>query len=129
LNRAFLSLLMNYNLVLQHEGSNLYKLPHMGKEKLEKRGELPFSIKVWEQEPLVVENVTNLNSVEADDLENDARNNIESFDDAGWLLFLDNDVGQEEIEDCFNLAIDTTDPDLLVEQIVALEIEEDTEKE
>jgi hypothetical protein len=107
-----------------------FKAPHMGKEKLEKRRELPFTLKEWEQKPIVVENAINCNMVEADAPENDARNTIESFDDADWLLFLDNDVGGKEFESRFSLAIDT-DLDLLVEQIVALgneDFEENTER-
>jgi hypothetical protein len=46
LNRAFLSLFQNYNLLLQHEGSNKYKVPHMGKERLERTGQLPITIAV-----------------------------------------------------------------------------------
>jgi hypothetical protein len=46
LNRAFLSLFQNYNLVLQHEGSNKYQVPHMGKQRLENIGELPITILV-----------------------------------------------------------------------------------
>jgi hypothetical protein len=46
LNRAFLSLFQNYNLLLQHEGSNKYKVPHMGKEQLEPTGNLPTTIAV-----------------------------------------------------------------------------------
>jgi hypothetical protein len=46
LNRAFLSLFQNYNMVLQHNGSNIYKVPHMGKGSLERRGLLPERITV-----------------------------------------------------------------------------------
>ncbi len=127
LNRAFLSLLMNYNLVLQHDGGNLYKLPHMGKEKLEKKGELPFTIKVWEPEATGNEMVLAEVDLNLTTIENDP-NPVESDnDDAGWLLFLDNDVGTDGIEDCFLSALDV-DPDYLVEQIIALENEEEEEE-
>jgi hypothetical protein len=46
LNRAFLTLFMNYNQILLNEGGNNYKLPHMGKEALENMGELPEKIAV-----------------------------------------------------------------------------------
>jgi hypothetical protein len=46
LNRAFLSLFMNYNMVLQNQGSNQYRIPHMGKERLEREGILPTTIEV-----------------------------------------------------------------------------------
>jgi hypothetical protein len=41
LNRAFLSLFQNYNMVLEHHGGNNYKVPHMRKEMLERMGQLP----------------------------------------------------------------------------------------
>jgi hypothetical protein len=46
LNQAFLSLLQNYNLLLKHKGSNKYKVPNMGKERLERTGQLPVTIAV-----------------------------------------------------------------------------------
>jgi hypothetical protein len=47
LNRAFLSLFMNYNMTKQHNGSNKYPVPHMGKDRLEKEGLLPTTLSVW----------------------------------------------------------------------------------
>jgi hypothetical protein len=44
LNRCWLSLMMNYNKVIEHNGSNQYKLGHMGKEQLERQGRLPTTI-------------------------------------------------------------------------------------
>jgi hypothetical protein len=46
LNRAFLSLFQNYNMVLINDGGNHYAVPHMGKDALERAGELPESIRV-----------------------------------------------------------------------------------
>lgn len=46
LNRCWLSLLMNYNMVLTHQGSNHYKQSHMYKDKLEKERNLPITIPV-----------------------------------------------------------------------------------
>jgi hypothetical protein len=45
LDHAFLSLMMNYNCVIQHEGSNKYTTPHMGKQRLERAGLLPTTIR------------------------------------------------------------------------------------
>jgi hypothetical protein len=50
LNRAFLSLFMNYNKVLETKGDNNYKQPHMGKAALERKGTLPITIPVFEEE-------------------------------------------------------------------------------
>jgi hypothetical protein len=47
LNRAFLSLFMNYNMTKKFNGSNKYPVPHMGKERLEREGLLPTTIPVW----------------------------------------------------------------------------------
>jgi hypothetical protein len=44
LNRAFLSLFMNYNQIKIHHGDNCYKLDHMGKQRLERIGMLPERI-------------------------------------------------------------------------------------
>jgi hypothetical protein len=38
LSRAFLSLFMNYNMMLEYKGDNQYKQLHMGKAALEKKG-------------------------------------------------------------------------------------------
>jgi hypothetical protein len=69
LNRAFLSLFLNYNMCLKHNGCNKYKVPHMGKERLERNGELPHTIKVWS--PLddvdVPEEIVNADNNHADE--------------------------------------------------------------
>jgi hypothetical protein len=46
INRAFLTLFTNYNAILQTEGKNNYKIMHMSKESLERRGLLPTRIVV-----------------------------------------------------------------------------------
>jgi hypothetical protein len=51
INKAFLSLFMNYNMVLQCEGDNKYKVPHMQKDLLERAGLLPTKIAVIEPIP------------------------------------------------------------------------------
>jgi hypothetical protein len=58
INRGFLSLMMNYNCVIEHKGSNQYKLKHMNKEKLERSGLLPTTIRVFD---------ANNNGMEVDD--------------------------------------------------------------
>jgi hypothetical protein len=63
LNRAYLSLFMNYNCVLQHEGGNKYAVPHMGKERLERLGTLPVTIAVEDfvvPEEVIEENEDNI---------------------------------------------------------------------
>ena len=47
INRIFLSLMMNMNCILENNGSNKYKTPHMGKDKLEREGRLPSTINVY----------------------------------------------------------------------------------
>ena len=44
LNFVFLSLQQCMKAIIESEGSNGYKIPHMGKERLERAGELPESI-------------------------------------------------------------------------------------
>jgi hypothetical protein len=66
LNRAFLSLFMNYNMTLKHDGCNKYPVPHMGKQRLERIGELPVTIRVWTP----VDDVPNAIFDEADDDDN-----------------------------------------------------------
>jgi hypothetical protein len=39
--------MMNYNETLKHDGCNKYNVPHMGKERLERLGELPVTLRVW----------------------------------------------------------------------------------
>jgi hypothetical protein len=46
INRAFLTLFTNYNAILQSDGKNSYKIKHMSKESLERRGLLPTKIAV-----------------------------------------------------------------------------------
>ena len=47
LNRIWLSYLMNLNEIMKHNGSNKYKTPHMGKERLERLGLLPLTLPVY----------------------------------------------------------------------------------
>lgn len=49
INRLWLSLLQNYNEVIDHHGCNQYPQPHMGKEALEKAGRLPITLEVTEE--------------------------------------------------------------------------------
>jgi hypothetical protein len=51
LNKAFLSLFMNYNMVLQYDGDNKYKVPHMRKDAIERAGLLSTKIAVIEPIP------------------------------------------------------------------------------
>jgi hypothetical protein len=44
INRVFLSHQQCMNCILEHNGDNNYKLPHMGKEQLERHGELPLQL-------------------------------------------------------------------------------------
>ena len=46
INRIWLSLMMVMNQIIDTNGNNDYTLPHMGKEKLEVRGQLPTTIAV-----------------------------------------------------------------------------------
>jgi hypothetical protein len=46
LNRAFLSLFMNCNCILQNKGGNKYGVPHMGKGIVEQLGIFPVTIQV-----------------------------------------------------------------------------------
>jgi hypothetical protein len=51
LNRAFLSLFMNYNCILQNKGGNKYGVPHMGKGRLEQLG--IFLLTIWVEDFVV----------------------------------------------------------------------------
>ena len=46
INRVFLTHMQVQNCILQRAGGNDYRLPHMGKDKLELHGQLPFTIMV-----------------------------------------------------------------------------------
>ena len=46
LNRIWLSLMGVLNQIIECNGNNDYKLPHMAKEKLERAGNLPVTIPV-----------------------------------------------------------------------------------
>jgi hypothetical protein len=74
LNRAFLSLMMNYNCILEFNGDNNYKMPHMKKAILERKGILPDSI-------LVYRNYDDDESSDDDDSNDDDNDNdVKSFD-------------------------------------------------
>jgi hypothetical protein len=67
LNRAFLSLFMNYNCVLSNNGNNKYKTPHMGKEMLERTGMLPITIRAVN----IADNVPDLGYLNENDVAGD----------------------------------------------------------
>jgi hypothetical protein len=46
INRIWLSLMGCLNEIIQHHGDNNYKIPHMGKDRLERTGQLPVAISV-----------------------------------------------------------------------------------
>jgi hypothetical protein len=46
LNRAYLTLFTNYNAIIQSDGKNNYKIKHMSKEMLERKGLLPTKMVV-----------------------------------------------------------------------------------
>jgi hypothetical protein len=48
LNRAWLTLQSCFNRFLELCGDNHYKIPHVDKKKLQRRGELPVSLRVTE---------------------------------------------------------------------------------
>jgi hypothetical protein len=62
LNRSFLSLLMNYNEALKHNGCNKFAVPHMGKERLERAGLLPTTLMVWKPSDEVPDGLLNNDS-------------------------------------------------------------------
>jgi hypothetical protein len=87
LNRAFLSLFMNYNMVLQYGGSNNYMVPHMAKERLERAGELPDRI--------MIEDIPDEIFVDRNDADQHVVDVDENFEDL-FDFGLEDDV--EEIE-------------------------------
>jgi hypothetical protein len=48
IDKAFLTLLLNYNEILKNNGGNNYKLPHMGKDSIFRKGILPVTFPVVE---------------------------------------------------------------------------------
>jgi hypothetical protein len=48
INRVFLTLQTILNEIIECNGDNTYKIPHMGKERLEREGRLPLVIAVTE---------------------------------------------------------------------------------
>ena len=46
INKIWLSLMCCLNEIIKHHGNNDYKLPHMGKDRLERIGQLPITIPV-----------------------------------------------------------------------------------
>lgn len=48
INRIWLSLMSCLNEIVEHHGDNNYKIPHIGKERLERIGELPIALPVCE---------------------------------------------------------------------------------
>ena len=46
INRVYLTLMSCLNEIIDHNGDNDYKLPHMGKERLERLGLLPQTLEV-----------------------------------------------------------------------------------
>jgi hypothetical protein len=46
INRMYLTLMSCMNMIIDHGGDNDYKIPHMGKEQLERQGLLPITLPV-----------------------------------------------------------------------------------
>jgi hypothetical protein len=46
INRTWLTLQTCFNEIINNHGGNIYKIPHMGKEKLQRLGQLPTTIPV-----------------------------------------------------------------------------------
>jgi hypothetical protein len=99
LNRAFISLQMNYNEVLKHGGCNLYKMPHMSKAKLEKRGCLPITLKAWKEGDDAVNGP--INCEENQEEENEE---VDVFDE--WLKFDEDEYNVDEFIDSFFSTLD-----------------------
>jgi len=49
INRIYLTLQCVLNQILEHHGDNNFKIPHLGKEKLEKENRLPLVLPVTQQ--------------------------------------------------------------------------------
>jgi hypothetical protein len=49
LNRCFVTLQQVYNAALRLHGANHYRLPHMGKERLERINQLPVTLEVAQE--------------------------------------------------------------------------------
>jgi hypothetical protein len=91
---------MNYNIILENNGGNLYKMPHMGKSALEKTGKLPLTIVEWTKpEDIMVEDSFN------DD--NNDNNNIDLSVD--WLGLREGDDNDIELADCFFSGLEDND--------------------
>jgi hypothetical protein len=108
LNRGFLSLMMNYNKVLEHDGSNFYKFPHMAKKKLERLGTLPLTLKAWESEATATcDEGINIPTCYIENVENSV---LDDLPDDGWLLNSgSNNDGMDELADCFFRELDIVD--------------------
>jgi hypothetical protein len=49
INRTWLTLQSCFNEIIEAHGNNDYKIPHFGKERLERTGQLPISLEVTNQ--------------------------------------------------------------------------------
>ena len=73
LNRVWLTLQSCLNMIIKYDGGNNYKIPHMGKESMERRGFLPGVLDVtpaasaW-LNPMMDDN----SSLDADNLDDEA---------------------------------------------------------
>jgi hypothetical protein len=46
INRVFVTLQAIFDTIIKEQGNNQFKIPHLGKEKLEKEGRLPSAVKL-----------------------------------------------------------------------------------
>jgi hypothetical protein len=60
INHVWLTLQMCYNSIIDDHGGNGYRLGHMGKEQLERNGQLPISLEVTNQAMVVLGEQGNL---------------------------------------------------------------------
>jgi hypothetical protein len=92
LNRAFLSLMMNMNCILQANGGNQYVMPHLGKDRLESTNTLPEVLEVIMRDNNNAEDEDN-NEESSNDEEGENNSNNEDGENNS------NNEDEEEIED------------------------------
>ena len=73
LNRVWLTLQRCFNMIIENDGGNDYKIPHMGKESMERRGLLPGVLDVTRTATALLNpTMDDDSSLDADDLDDEA---------------------------------------------------------
>ena len=68
INRTWLNYMSCFNMIIEHLGDNIYKIPHMNKAKMEQEGRLPIVLNVTNAVALLMEMMETMDYIDESDM-------------------------------------------------------------